>query len=142
MTVVRPAVISDAQIINAIASELGYESSSDDKVQEWLTELLESGNDRVWVCDLDSSVVGWLHAFRSVRLGSAPFVEIAGLAVSLEFRKMGAGGALVDSAVAWARSQGVKIKVRCNSSRTDAHSFYQSVGFSKVKSQLVFEGLS
>lgn len=91
MSVIRRAEISDSGPINAVSAALGYEVVAEDVVQQWVEGLLASDEHRVWVYEVDHNVVAWLHALRSARLASAPFIEIAGLAVDPNHRREGIG---------------------------------------------------
>ena len=54
-------------------------------------------------------------------------------------RGHGAGRALIEAAVAWARERGVKtLRVRSRAQREGAHAFYEALGFERVKTQVVF----
>lgn len=139
MITVRRAELEDSKGINGVSSALGYDTISDSVARKWLEALLASDKHRVWVCEVEGEIVAWLHALRSDRLASAPVIEITGLAVSTSHRKQGVGRKLVNQAVEWGVPQGLKVRVRCNSERHQAHQFYESLGFFEVKSQVVFE---
>lgn len=139
MITVRRAELEDSKGINGVSSALGYDTISTGVARKWLGALLASEEHRVWVCEVEGEIVAWLHALISYRLASAPFVEIAGLVVSTNHRRQGVGRNLVNQAVEWGVSQGLKVRVRCSSERQQAHQFYESLGFTDVKSQLVFD---
>jgi ribosomal protein S18 acetylase RimI-like enzyme len=132
---VRSATIADAYVINEVALSLGYESVGLDIAEQRLARLLNSSLDNVYVAQLGNQVVGWLHCFYANRLASDSFYEIAGLVVSTSARRQGVGQALVEFAML--QQPGVW-RVRCNEQRFQAHEFYQSLGFEKVKQQCVF----
>jgi GNAT superfamily N-acetyltransferase len=136
---IRKADIHDASGIAASSHGLGYSERSIGDLKHDLAWLLCSGRDQVWVYEADGIVAGWLHAFISIRVASPSFAEIGGLAVAPSFTRKGIGRELVSRAVDWAKSQGLKIRVRCSASRLETHSFYRGLGFSELKSQLVFE---
>lgn len=139
MSMIRRAESLDSAPINRISRTLGYEEVSDAVVQKWLDAINASEEHRVWVCEINGETVAWLHASRSARLVSAPFIEIVGLAVDQIHRREGVGRGLVNEAVSWARSQELKLRVRCNSGRTQSHKFYEALGFVSAKSQVVYE---
>ena len=66
-------------------------------------------------------------------------INILGLAVSSNFRKQGAGKLLLTAIEEWAKSLDIKIiRLNSGSSRTDAHSFYTSNGYTNKKEQIRF----
>lgn len=139
MIEVRQAEACDSRAISRISATLGYEAISGEAVEHWMNMLLASEEHRVWICEAGGEVVGWLHAVRSVRLASAPFIEVLGLAVDPLYHRQGMGMSLMDQVLEWARPQGLKVRVRCNSERVQALQFYQSMGFCQTKSQTVFD---
>lgn len=65
--------------------------------------------------------------------------EIGGLIVDENERGCGIGQRLMQHAQQWANEQGCKnILVRSNIARQQAHDFYQKIGYSKIKTSLVF----
>lgn len=135
---IRAARESDTTAIARLAGELGYPSSAD----EALTRLQSVANrkeDGAFVAEHDGSVAGWMHVFVANRLESDPFVEIAGLVVADGSRGLGIGKALVETAERWARERGYRsVRVRSNVIRTEAHRFYENLGYRRVKAQAVF----
>jgi len=125
--------------MNALSVSLGYAPVSDEVAQDRLQELLSSSSDRVWVIEDDAQICAWMHAFIAYRVASPSFVEIGGIVVSPERRRQGLGRSLVDRARQWGRERKLKLRVRCNHSRDETHRFYESIGFTKSKSQYVFE---
>ncbi|WP_226374457.1 GNAT family N-acetyltransferase [Marinobacter nauticus] len=118
---------------------LGYPGRGITDVESDLAELIRSERDRLWVFTVDAAVVGWLHAYLSIRAASTAFVEICGMAVHPEHQRQGIGAALTSHASNWAAEKGLKLRVRCSSVREDTHEFYRKQGFSTVKTQLVFD---
>lgn len=139
MTSIREATLNDSKAINRLSAQLGYGVISDDVARERFGQVLDAGNDKVWVCEEGGQVIGWIHAFKALRGAFGPFIEIGGLVVELSCRKRGAGRGLVEEAKQWADEQQLSFRVRCNALRSDAHLFYQALGFIKSKEQHVFD---
>lgn len=135
---VREVVLADTKDINILSQSLGYNRQTDDQVELQLKTILNSDVDELYVYD-DGEVKGWIHIFISNRVTSVPFIEIGGLVVSSEFQRLGIGRELIQHVRKYALDNKMKIRVRCNSGREFAHKFYQSIGFTKVKDQYVFE---
>lgn len=132
-------MLADKGDVERLAQVLTPAAESKHRSADGLSLLLNSNEHRVWVADSDEAVVGWLHAYLAVRVGVAPFVEIAGLIVDEQYRGKGIGSKLVEAAIFWAKSMGVSVRVRSNSRRDATHKFYQAQGFKLLKQQHVFE---
>ena len=138
-SIIRQAYPDDSKAINRLSRSLGYTENSDSLARLWLNQILSSDNEKVWVFEKDARIIGWIHAFRAHRVASAPFVEIGGMAVDPDNRRRGVGGRLIEQTMQWARKQKLSLRVRCNTEREATHEFYEAVGFTKVKSQYVYE---
>ncbi len=91
-------------------------------------------------CRPDGSLCGWLHLFVAHRVESDRFAELGGLVVAEEDRGKGIGRRLLAAAEQWVKGRGItKLRVRSRSSRSDAHAFYQRLGFIGSKEQLVLD---
>ncbi|OAN93898.1 hypothetical protein A8B84_02800 [Marinobacter sp. EhC06] len=132
-------MLADKDHVERLAQVLTPAAESKHRSADGLSLLLDSNEHRIWVADSDEAVVGWLHAYLAVRVGVAPFVEIAGLIVDEQYRGKGIGSKLVEAAIFWAKSIGVSVRVRSNSMRDATHKFYQAQGFKLLKQQHVFE---
>ena len=65
--------------------------------------------------------------------------EIGGLVVDEGLRGRGVGRMLMRQAEVWALAQGCRaIRLRSNIVREGAHSFYERLGYSRLKTQTVF----
>jgi GNAT superfamily N-acetyltransferase len=91
------------------------------------------------VAEADGAVVGWLHASISEHIDSDACVLIEGLVVDREHRGHGIGQMLLDDAEAWAKTIGCSlVRLRSTDARTEAHKFYEHLGYTKVKTQYSF----
>ncbi|TKC12093.1 GNAT family N-acetyltransferase [Pedobacter polaris] len=130
---------TDAKQITALSIQLGYENDADE-VYNRTSEIVKSNTDCVFVVKIEGQIVGWIHAFMTLRIESGIFLEIAGLVVDHEYYKMGIGKDLINAVKDWADARDIKkIKVRCNVIRAESHHFYKKIGFTQNKQQLVFE---
>ncbi len=139
---IREAKIADFKSIERISVSLGYEKSASQVARERLLNVLNSKQDRLWLAEMNDEIVGWLHAFHTLRIASPALIEIGGIAVSAENRKKGIGWALISMAKEWAAESGLALRARCNSCRHDTHAFYKAVDFIKTKEQYVFDSKS
>lgn len=136
--VIREAVITNAAAICSISSnDLGYKCE-EQFVKERL-EKLDTTREVVFVAELDGEVAGYVHAEVYSLLYWEPMVNILGLAVSSDFRRKGAGKALMKRVEEWAKERKIK-EIRLNSGgiRKEAHEFYRTIGFDDEKVQIRF----
>ena len=136
---IREADRRDAPALTELTDELGY-ASGQSQLRARLERLLAHPDAHaVFVAeDVAGSVVGWLHCCVAWSLESDPYVEIRGLVVGVEHRGAGIGRRLVQRAEQWARRRDIgQLRVRSNVVRERAHHFYERLGFSRIKSQVV-----
>jgi GNAT superfamily N-acetyltransferase len=137
---IRPARVSDAPAIAALAAQLGYPSPQAE-IEVRMEGLDARGRSAILVAEA-GTVVAWIAVRGDLALESGPYAEIAGLVVDEAWRGRGAGEALVAAAEAWARKQGhTRVRVRSNVLRERAHQFYERLGYVVTKKQVVFDKL-
>ena len=135
---IRSARVSDAAMVAALSTELGYPSGAA-VMEERLQRLLARDDQAVFVAELSGDVAGWLQAQATETLESGSRVEIVGLVVGDRFRRRGVGGALMARAEAWAAERGARaVVVRSNVLRSESHAFYQALGYAPTKTQAVY----
>ena len=137
---VRSAIPDDAEAIARLSGELGYPTTAAD-ARRRLFDIKTSKNHAVMVAEDDSgSVVGWIHVYRSRRLGGDPFAELGGLVVTESLRGHGIGRRLVSEAEEWAVQREIAtLRIRTRTTRNDARLFYEDLDFVLTKTQVVFE---
>ncbi len=137
---VRNAIPDDAEAIARLSGELGYPTTAAD-ARRRLFDIKTSNNHAVMVAEDEAgSVVGWIHVFRSRRLGGDPFAELGGLVVTESLRGHGIGRRLVAEAEEWAAQREIAtLRIRTRTTRNDARLFYEDLDFVLTKTQVVFE---
>jgi GNAT superfamily N-acetyltransferase len=139
---IREARLEDTGFITELTWQMGYKTT-DEKIQQRLTEIAGFSDQCFFVAEKGKKVIGWIHAFRTLRMESGSFVEIGGLVVDEDHFGKGAGKALIDKVVEWTLEKGEKkVRVRCSSIRGEAHRFYEKQGFKAIKEQKVFDRLT
>ena len=135
---IRRARLSDAEAIALLAKQLGY-SAEPSAVAVRLSRLLARTDQQFLVADHEGRAVGWIHMVLSEYVEADAFVVIGGLVVDRESRNQGIGRRLLAHAEEWAAQNGCLV-VRLSSSvqRTEAHAFYQRVGYTNLKTQYSF----
>ncbi|WP_160717280.1 GNAT family N-acetyltransferase [Chitinophaga solisilvae] len=140
MIVCRKAVSGDLDTIVMLMQQLGYAVDSN-TLSARLELILQEEKSTVLVAvTAQQQVVGCLQVLISHRLAEGNNGEIVSLVVDETQRGKGIGKILVTAACNWLQEKGYgKIRVRCNQIRTDAHRFYETLGFTEKKTQKVFE---
>ena len=139
-TTVRAMRREDAEQVAALAGELGYPSTPA-QIEARFRGIEGNDDSRVFVAaDSDGRVWGWVHVFGHHLLESEGQAEVGGLIVDSRARGVGIGTSLMAAAEAWARERGyARLTLRSNTIRTEAHRFYQDLGYTIVKSQHKFQ---
>jgi GNAT superfamily N-acetyltransferase len=136
---IREITTKDSEVISSLSKQLGYGLSSSETAKQ-VQEILDSNDNCAFVALHEEKIIGWIHAFKTVRVEAKTFIEIGGLVVDENYRGKGVGKSLVSKVRAWCAEQKItSLRVRCNSKRLEAHQFYLSLEFKESKEQKVFE---
>lgn len=136
---IRPMQPDDAPAVNDLSAELGYPLSISE-TEVCIDAVLTAEGNCAFVAIIDEKIVGWIHAFKTVRVETLPFAEIAGLVVSDTHRGKGIGKKLVQRIEAWCSEIAIAdLRLRCNTKRKESHKFYRVLGFNETKEQKVFQ---
>jgi GNAT superfamily N-acetyltransferase len=122
-----------------LSAQLGY-PVSEDAMRVRLRRLLASAYDTIFVAESpEGRLLGWIHGFLSQLLESDYRVEIGGLVVDQQYQRKGVGRDLVRHVEKWAAESGAtEASVRCRTTRPETHHFYESLGYGRAKTQIVF----
>jgi GNAT superfamily N-acetyltransferase len=86
------------------------------------------------------AVLGWMHVQERPSLLTTASAELTALAVDERTRRQGVGRRLVLQAEAWARARGcARLNLRSAAARSDAHSFYEALGYARTSTSYKFE---
>ena len=136
--IIRKIELKDAvELCKICSEEMGYECDSD--LVKSKIEKLDSKREAVFVAEEESQLLGFIHVERYDVLYFESMANILGLAVKKDFQKQGLGKALLLAAENWAQENGIRL-MRLNSgiNRTDAHGFYEHLGYVSEKEQKRF----
>ncbi len=135
---IRKANTTDYVELQKLSFEdLGYEC--DVELVKSRLENLDPNNECVFVAEVNSKVVGYVHIIIFNTLYYKSMANIQGMVVAKEHRRKGYGKELMNAAENWAREKGIEI-IRLNSGfvRPKAHEFYRTIGYSNEKEQIRF----
>ncbi len=135
---IRSAKFEDAERIAMLCKLLDYPTSKQE-VQKRLNLLAEEEEHIIYIAYLlDEPVIGWVHVHALKSLVVGYLAVIGGLIVHPNYRGRGVGRLLMQFAEQWAKAQGCdSILVRSNVVRQEAHRFYEKIGYTQLKRQLV-----
>lgn len=137
---IRPMVVSDAGHVAELCIELGYDVVPADVAERFAGTADDQDHALLVAEAMDGAILGWVHVHRTKLLVSPPSAEIGGLIVGSESRRHGVGAALMSAAEEWARGAGCQlVRLRSNVVRTDAHAFYERLGYMNAKTSHTFE---
>ena len=135
---IREMIANDANAVNTLSGQLGYPLSIEQTLQN-INSVLQSKDHTAFVAESENKVVGWIGASQAIMIEVIPYCEINGLVIDQDHRGMGIGKLLVDKVKQWAREKNNnKIGLHCNVKRTEAHLFYEHLGFKEIKQQKNF----
>ena len=136
--IIRKIELKDAgELCKICSEEMGYECAP--ALMKSKIEKLDSKREAVFVAEKESQLLGFIHVERYEVLYFESMANILGLAVKKDFQKQGLGKALLLAAENWAQENGIYL-MRLNSgiNRTDAHGFYEHLGYVSEKEQKRF----
>ena len=138
---IREIQVRDAQDLAYICStSLGHNTTAA-LLEKRIGALSHNDNYRFLVYENDSGhqVLGFIQAEKYNLLYGEDGWNIIALAVSPDARRQGIGRQLLSALEAQAVKEGYAfIRLNCNIIRTDAHAFYQQMGYTCDKTQKRF----
>jgi len=136
--IIREMTAEDAESVNTLSKQLGYPLSIEQTLQN-IERVLSSKDHTAFVAEYENRIVGWIGAAQAIMIEVMPHCEINGLVIHEHHRGMGIGKLLIDKVKQWAKEKGNdKIGLHCNVKRTEAHLFYEHLGFKELKQQKNF----
>lgn len=138
-TYIRPITMRDAPDVATLSEQLGYFTTAE-QVQERLEIICHIPDNAAFVAERDGVILGWVNVFGVHMLASpASFAEVGGIVVHTGERRQGIGRSLMAHAEAWAATHHyTHIRLRSGLPRTDAHCFYESIGYALAKTSHMF----
>jgi GNAT superfamily N-acetyltransferase len=135
---IRKMELEDAKSVNTLSHQLGYPLSIEQTVEN-IKAVIQSREHIAFVAEFEGRVVGWAGASQAIMIEVMRHCELNGLVIDKDHHGKGIGKLLIEEVKQWARKNGnSKMSLHCNTKRTDAHEFYQHLGFTDLKKQTNF----
>lgn len=138
---IRAANAGDSAEIARLAGELGYPTPPEE-ISVRLQSLLKQPNHFIAVAAAEGKkkLLGWIAGEERALLVATSQIEVMGLVVDHEARRLGVGQALIGALERWANeARGMDyVVVRSNVVRAESHPFYERLGYRRKKSQHVY----
>jgi GNAT superfamily N-acetyltransferase len=135
----RQMRVDDTAAVARLTTQLGY-PATEDEIRRRYDLIKDRWDARLLVAQhAGNLIVGWIHVQATYLLECDARAEIWGLVVADTARGTGVGRRLVEAAEEWALMRGLAVmSVRSNRLRTDAHGFYEHLGYKLTKTQNAF----
>jgi GNAT superfamily N-acetyltransferase len=135
---IRTARLADAAELARLFTELGHPATEEDVRARW-DAWQASGNIGLVVDGDSGELFGAATLHQTIVLHRAkPIGRISALIVDARYRAAGIGRALVDAAERMFTEAGCgTVEVTSNMRRTDAHAFYQRLGYELTSARFV-----
>jgi GNAT superfamily N-acetyltransferase len=139
MISIRFMTIEDASQVAELSAQLGYPVVGGE-IRERIERIGKMRGHACFVAVDGERVVGWVHVHEIARLETPLYAEIGGLVVDEKLRQKGAGKLLMSAAEGWAVENGyLCVKLSSGLHRSDAHQFYERIGYRNVRTSYRFE---
>jgi GNAT superfamily N-acetyltransferase len=132
-TTIRDAVLSDAEPVAELITELGYPTTSE-AMRERLAMILADPGYATFVAETGGRVVGVAGGALGLYYEKdGLYARLVVLTVSSGARGLGLGARLVEAIEAWASGRGAReVVVNSGLHRVEAHGFYERRGYSRT----------
>lgn len=113
---------------------LGYPSITEESIAETYEKMKDDSRYRTFVADVDGNVVGLVTTVETLAIDYPNgYIKVNGLAVLLEFQHHGIGKMLMERVERQAQAHHLSmIEFASGFGRTDAHAFYEHLGYQKL----------
>ncbi len=133
---IRTMLRRDIPHLIELCRQLGFETDLASLSRRY-AEVSAHTEHALFVALVGEQPLGFLHARASISFARDSGTEVAAIVVEESLRGKGIGRALMERAEKWAREEGFPaIFLRSNEMRTEAHKFYEVMGYEPTRSSL------
>ena len=138
MVSIRRMTAEDVPVARALLSQLGYPLDDAELRRRYEAVAVADGHD-LMVAEREGRVVALCHLYVRPALDKPPEVVVQALVVDRGARGSGVGKVLMAAAESWAEARGfVSVALASNVVRTEAHAFYEAIGYQRVATSHLF----
>ena len=124
--------VSDLPIAHNLLAQLGYDVY-DDTARERFEQISLSSDHLLTVAVLDDQVIGLVHAYVRRALEKPTETVVQSLVIDTRVRRSGAGRRLMHVVEAWTKEKDLSsISLSSQTSRKEAHRFYETLGYART----------
>jgi GNAT superfamily N-acetyltransferase len=138
---IRKMLTSDLGPVTDLCRQLATEGRSLDEMAGRV-KLAQADPRHTQVVAVDESkrVVAWMHLHETYLVAAEPCLQVLALVVDESCRGKGVGKLMMDFAERHAASRGLpRVYLHSQVKRTQAHRFYEGLGYTVLKTQVAFE---
>lgn len=137
---ITPMKSEDAPAVTELTSQLGYPTTVSEIEQRFDRIQSEAGHALLVARTSNGTPCGWIHLRPELSLETGSKLEVAALVIDEKLRGLGIGAKLMNAGENWAQKNGFRIvHLRSNVIRSDAHRFYERLGYQLKKTSHLFE---
>ncbi len=132
---------SDVEAVAALCRQLASEARNWDGFEKRVALAFSDPRHALIVAvDETGKIVAWMHLHETFLVAAEPCLQVLALVVDQECRGRGVGKEMMAFAEKEASARGLpRVYLHSQIKRTDAHKFYEDLGYSQLKTQVVFE---
>ncbi|MGX7150754.1 GNAT family N-acetyltransferase [Enterococcus ureasiticus] len=139
---IREAKLEDIEAINQLNTYPLNHAYPLEDAKEQLSYLLSSPVNKLFVKEIDGTVVGYVQLSEYVCTYGPNLMNVMALVVGEDLHGKGVGKSLLNYSEQWAKENGAQgIRLNSGVERTEAHKFYEHQGYERVKNQVNFRKL-
>jgi GNAT superfamily N-acetyltransferase len=131
MISIRPMTVDDIQAAQDLLLQLGYPLHRDEVARRFAL-VIGATDHIVFVAGQGGRTVALCHVYARPALDKPPEAVVQALVVDAALRGSGVGKMMMAAAETWARDHGFSsVALSSNVARTEAHAFYEGIGYDK-----------
>lgn len=136
---IRRAVVGDSKAMAFLARDLGFRGSDEDFLDNLQAAMADPAVSLHVAESPEGILAGWAATERRNIVQAGRSLEVTALVVARNLRGAGVGRALMIAVESEARALGLPmVRLRSNVVRTEAHAFYEAIGYEVQKTQHCF----
>ncbi len=138
--VIRKVRTEDVKFIADLSDQLGH-GLTEKEANERVGKIMKDRNQAIFVAEhVGERILGYAYVILVYELANGYQARLEGLVTDEHARGIGLGRRLMGQVEKWAKKKGSKtLKFVSNIKRTEAHGFYEKIGYEKSKVQQQFK---